>query len=360
MAILSILTQRLFNQQIAACAFTKPGEIISHLGAMQAQDFGMAKWAVGMRVPGLHDNDVEKAFNEGKILRTHVLRPTWHFVSPTDIRWMVELTAPRINALSAYYFRATELDTKVFKKTNAIIAKALQGNNHLTRTALQQELAKAKVKAEGLRLNYIMMRAELDAVICSGPRQGKQFTYALMDERSPQAKSLHKHEALATLAKTYFATRGPATIADFATWSGLSMTDAKQGAHLAGKSIVQQTINGKEYFYGEPNPGADAKLSAKHQSTFLMPDYDEYGISYKDRSDIFGERKTTTNTKAENPVFYHTLIVDGTAAGTWKKVVNKKETDVEITLTAKLSKAKQQAVEKAVKKYLAFINNRPK
>lgn len=355
MPISSILANRLFNQQIADCAFTEPEEIVSHLGAMQAQDFGMAKWAVGMRVPGLHDSDVEKAFNEGKILRTHVLRPTWHFVSPADIRWMLELTAPRINALSAYYFRATELDAKVFKKTNTVITKALQGNNHLTRNALQQELAKAKVKAEGLRLNYIMMRAELDAVICSGPRQGKQFTYALMDERAPEAKRMHRDEALATLTKTYFSTRGPATMADFATWSGLSMSDAKQGAHLAGKSIVPQMINGKEYFYGEANRAADTKLLAKHQSTFLMPDYDEYGISYKDRSDIFGERKSSANTKAENPVFYHTLIVDGTAAGTWKKLITKKETGVEITLTTKLSKAKRRAVEKAVKKYLAFV-----
>lgn len=349
-----ILYSRLYNQQIAESAFTKPAEIVSYLGAMQAQDFGMAKWAIGLRVPGLIDSDVETAFNNGEILRTHVLRPTWHFVSPEDIRWMIELTAPRINALSAYYYRATELDAKIFKKTNNIIAKALRDNNYLTRPAIQKLLEKANIKAEGQRLSYIMMRAELDAIICSGPRRGKQFTYALIDERAPAAKSLPEQEALAALTLRYFTTRGPATLNDYATWSSLSMQHAKEGVNLLGEKLNTELIDGTAYIFCKQQ--AAAKPSTKIQTTFLLPDYDEYAIGYKDRTLLFGERKNAVNTKEENPVFYHSLIVDGVSAGVWQKTANKKAVDVEITLTKKLSKIKQQAINKAVKKYLAFVN----
>lgn len=354
MPIHPILYNRLYNQHIAESSFTRPADIVSYLGAIQAQDYGMAKWAIGLRVPGLVDGDVETAFNNGAILRTHVLRPTWHFVPPGDIRWMLELTAPRINALSAYYYRATELDAAVFKKTNNVITKALRDNQYLTRTALQKILEKAKIKAEGVRLSYIMMRAELDAIICSGPRQGKQFTYALIDERAPNAKSLHKQEALAALTLRYFTTRGPATLNDYATWSGLSMQDVKEGISLLGNKLNTEETSGTTFYYGPHT--APAKPAGKIQTTFLLPDYDEYGISYKDRELLFGERKSQVNTKVENPVFYHSLMVDGVAAGTWQKTANKKVVDVEITLTKKLSKVKHQAVDKAVKKYLDFVN----
>lgn len=354
MPIHPILYNRLYNQQIAVSSFTNDVGIVSYLGAMQAQDYGMAKWAIGLRVPGLVDSDIEAAFNKGEILRTHVLRPTWHFVSPEDIHWMIELTAPRINALSAYYYRATELDAKVFKKTNNVITKALMDNNYLTRAALQKLLEKAKIKAEGQRLSYIMMRAELDAIICSGPRQGKQFTYALIAERAPNAKSLPKQEALAALTLRYFTTRGPATLNDYTTWSGLSMQDAKEGVKLLGNKLNTEQIDDITYIFGEHQ--AHTQPAGKIQKTFLLPDYDEYAISYKDRTLLFGNRKSQANTKDDNPVFYHSLIVDGVAAGVWQKATNKKVVDVEITLTQKLSKLKHQAVDKAVKKYLAFVN----
>lgn len=350
-----IIATRLTNQQVAKTSITKPVEIVSWLGAMQAQEYAMAKWAIGLRVPGLNDADVEQTFNDGKILRTHVLRPTWHFVAPADIRWMLALTAPRINALSAYYYRQQKLDSRVFKKANKAIIKALEGGNYLTRVALQDALQKAKIEADGVRLAHILMQAELEGIICSGPRYGKQFTYALIEERVPATKKLAKQEALIELTMRYFTSRGPATLKDFANWSGLAMSDVKNGAALLGKKLEKETINDNEYFFASSTPLQPNKLPSKLQSTFLMPDYDEYGISYKDRSAIFGEKKSTANTKKENPVFYHALIVDGVSAGSWKKVVEKNKTDVEITLVQKLSKVKQQAVAKAVKKYLKFV-----
>src|SRR5690349_15777371 len=120
-----IVARRLFNQQIAATSFTRPEEIVTWLVAMQAQDFAMAKWAIGLRLNGLHDADIEKAFNDGLILRTHLLRPTWHFVTPDDIRWLITLTAPRVNALAAYYYKQGGLNNKIFNRCRDVFIKTM-------------------------------------------------------------------------------------------------------------------------------------------------------------------------------------------------------------------------------------------
>jgi hypothetical protein len=218
---------RLYNQQIAKSAFIKPAEIVSWLGAMQAQEFAMAKWAIGLRLPGSVESQIEEAFNKGDILRTHLLRPTWHFVSPQDIRWLLKLTAPRIHALNEYYYKRNGLDAKTIKRSLDVLTKELQGGKYLTRTQVQEALAAAKIKAQGERMAYIMMEAELDGIICSGPRQKKQFTYALLEERVAPVKHIDNDEALGKLMNRFFASRGPATLADFTYWSGFTIRHAK-------------------------------------------------------------------------------------------------------------------------------------
>ena len=225
-----LLTARLRNQQLIASTRRKPAQVVSWLCAMQAQDYPAAKWAIGLaRARHARTRDVEQAFNDGLILRTHVLRPTWHFVAPEDIRWLLALSAPRIHATNAYYYRQAGLDAKTFAKSCAMIHRALEGGKTLTRAELAMHLKRAKVPADGLKLAYLMMHAELEGVICSGPRRGKQFTYALLDERAPATKPKTRDEALAELAKRYFASHGPATVRDFAWWSGLTTKDAQTG-----------------------------------------------------------------------------------------------------------------------------------
>ena len=182
-----LIRLRLHNQQLTHVRSRLPQEVVSSLVAMQAQEYAMSKWAIGLRLPGTVDADIEAAFNAGKILRTHLLRPTWHFVAPADIRWLLALTAPRVHAASAYMYRQLELDAAVFKRSDAVLARALQAGRFLTRTTLQAALARARVKAEGPRLAYLMMHAELQGLICSGPREGRQFTYALLESRVPEA-----------------------------------------------------------------------------------------------------------------------------------------------------------------------------
>ncbi len=208
---------RLVNQHIPAASFEYPEEVVSWFGAMQAQDYSAAKWAVALRSTSLTDKSLDEAFADGKILRTHVLRPTWQFVTPADIHWMLQLSAQRIHQQMAHWYRGSGLDNTLFKKTNAIIAKTLHGNKQLTRPEIASALKQSNIGVElnNLRLTFIVLHAEVEGVICSGALKGKQHTYALLEERAPQTKKLTNDEALAELTKRYFLSHGPATIKDY-------------------------------------------------------------------------------------------------------------------------------------------------
>src|SRR5688572_12030444 len=252
MKLTEIARQRLANQHLVGPGLATPSGVVSALGAVQAQDYAGAKWALAQRTLGAVDEIVEKEMTRGSILRTHVLRPTWHFVAPKDIRWMLALTAPRISAAMASYNRKLELDSKVFRRSSRALARALKGGKQLTRTELAQVLRKAGIDVTGTqRLAHLMMQAELEAVICSGARRGKQFTYALLDERAPATPEIDRDEALVRLANIYFTTRGPATARDFSWWSGLAAADVRRAIQLAAGNLEHYAEGGQTYWLGE-------------------------------------------------------------------------------------------------------------
>ena len=342
-----IIIQRLYNQQIADTNCKKPEEIVSTLVAMQSQVWDMGKWAIGLRLPGSANEDIENAYNRGDILRTHVMRPTWHFVTPADIRWLLKLTSPRVHAFNAPYYRKMELDATVFKKANAVFVKMLQGGRQLNRLILKDALEKSKIKTNDIRLICLLMQAELDGLICSGAREGKQFTYALLDERSPGNDRFQRDEALGELVRRYFITRGPATVQDFAWWSGLTVKDGKDGLAMSKSVFASEKMNGTEYFF---KPGS-FDYKKKIHSTFLLPDYDEYGISYKDRS-LFMNELNKIKSKKKYP---HTVIINGVAGGTWRWKRTNKRVQIETLLFTSINKTKQQALARAEKMYTSFF-----
>jgi hypothetical protein len=195
-----LLRHRFANQQLTQATLQQPGEVVAWLGAVQAQDYAGARWALGQRLRDVTDEAIETAFADGSILRTHLLRPTWHFVAPADIRWLLALTAPRVVAALAYNDRALGLDAAVFARSNDVIARALEGGRQLTRPELERALGRAGIATNGQVLAHLLMHAELDGVVCSGPRRGKQFTYVLLEERVPPARCLARDESLAELA----------------------------------------------------------------------------------------------------------------------------------------------------------------
>jgi hypothetical protein len=348
----SDITQlRLRNQGLSKKIFQNATDVVGWLGAVQAQDYAGAKWALGQRLNNVTNTALDTAFNEGKILRIHVLRPTWHFLAPEDIRWILMLSTPRVHAGNGFMYRQLELDRSIIRKSYAVLENALQGNKHLTRTELGSILEKAGIIAAGPRLAYILMSAELDGIVCSGPRKGKQFTYALVEERVPQVRKRDRDEALAELVRRYFVTRGPATLQDFTWWSGLTMADAKNGLEMVKRQFTSEMINGQTYWFADSKPPAKAKSPAAH----LLPNYDEYFIGFKDRSAI-GDVIQLSKLDANDPAFIaNVIIVDGQLVGGWKRTFSKDSVHVKLKLIANLTEAEYRAVTEAAQRYGKFL-----
>ena len=352
----NITSQRLHNQHITGTLFKKPEEVVQWLGAVQAQDYAAAKWAVAQRTVNSTDADLDRLFAEGTILRTHVLRPTWHFVTPADIRWMLALTAPRVNALNAHYCRKLELDDALFARSNTALAKALQGENQLTRAELAGVLNQAGIATDNLRLVHFMMRAELDGIICSGARRGKQFTYALLDERAPQAKALEREEALAGLSRRYFMSRGPATLQDFVWWSGLTTNDARDGLEMIKSQLICEEGDGQTYWL----PLSSTSLEDQPSPTaYLLPNYDEYVVGYTDRNAIIDASHTEKLDSRNNPLFQYIIVINGRIVGAWKRTLKKHSVVIELNPFTPLTEAESQAVAMAAQRYGAFLEMQP-
>jgi hypothetical protein len=348
-----LLRLRLRNQHITDPRNRQPHQVVKHLVAMQAQEYSMAKWAIGLRLAGFaKDADVERAFNAGKILRTHVLRPTWHFVSPADIRWLLALTAPRVHAASAYMYRTLGLRAAEFRRSDAILVRALEGGGFLTRPALQEILAKSRVKASGPRLGYLMMHAELEGLICSGPREGRQFTYALLETRAPAAKTLGRDAALAELSRRYFASRGPATAHDFAYWSGLTLADARQGVESLGAGFTRETVDGRVHVFRPDTIAARGGCFS-----FLMPDYDEYGMSYRDRSALLSPTAVVRGPRGTTLAFNRMIVVDGRIVGSWRRSLAGKSVSVETDYPVPLGQTPLRAVARATRRFTDFAGS---
>jgi hypothetical protein len=203
-------------------------------------------------------------------------------------------------------------------------------------------------------MSHLLMHAELAGIICSGPRQGKQFTYALLEERVPSLPIPDREECLSELTHRYFASRGLASLYDFVWWSGLTMADARDGVAMLKQHFIQEQME-KHYYVYAPLPSPVKNKKDMH-ATFLLTDYDEYGISYKDRSTIFNIKGLSTTVIAGNPAFKHTLIIEGQAGGTWRRVVRNNKTTAETSFFVPMNKAKQAAVNAAIERYSAFFN----
>ena len=328
-----------------------PGEVVARLGAVQAQDFAGARWAVGQRTPGSSDIDVERACDDGSIVRTHIMRPTWHLVAAVDVRWMLALTAPRVHVATSSACRQLELDHTLFRRSNAALTKALEGGYHLTRAELSRVLARARIDvSDGRRVGHLLMRAELDGVVCSGARRDRQSTYALLDERVPPTPLRHPDEALRELASRYFATRGPATVQDFSWWSGLTIAEARRGVHMLESELEQERVDGRVHWFAGSAPPACSTASMAR----LLPNYDEYFIGFKDRSAIL-DLVRAASPGSGVPLTAHVIIIDGQVAGTWMRTLARDSVVVQMSHLTPPRPSKLRAVALAARRYGDFL-----
>src|SRR5688572_22949828 len=345
---LDIAQWRLRNQRLSGGRFTRPEDVVSWLGAVQAQEYADTKWALALRSRRTTDAAIERALTKGTILRTHVLRPTWHLVAAADIRWMLALTGPRVSARMAPYNRHLELDAAVFRRSETAIVRALRGGVQLTRQELKTVLQRAGVRADGVqRLAHIVMQAEIDAVICSGARRGTQSTYALLDERVPPTAARSRDDAVAELTRRYFTSHGPAQIADFAWWSGLTTGDVRRGLQLIDRELDEEVIDGKTYWFRKA-----AAARGDDKTAYLLGLYDEYLIAYKDRSAALDQSRWVPMVR--DP-FSAPIVVNGRVIGGWRRSLKAERMTITVTPFTPLRRSEAAAVDAAAHAYAGFF-----
>ncbi len=303
-----IPARRLQTQRLTGEPFKSPLDGIRWLTAVQSQDYAGAKWALGQRSRKTTDAALDRLFDQGAILRTHVLRPTW--------------------------------------------PAALAGGRHLTRVELGEVLRAGRMSPGGQRLPHLLMRAELDAVIASGPRRGKQFTYALLEERVPKARVLDRDAAVAELTVRYFRSHGPAQIQDFVWWSGLKMADARAGIAVAGKALERRAIEGKDYWFE-----SDARARMKVGTVaHLLPNFDEYIVAYRDRAAaVHAERPFEAKLFAFGSILSNVVTVAGKVRGSWRRTLARDGVRVEARMLDRLRPAESRAVEAAGRRLGEFL-----
>lgn len=350
MNTLDIVSQRLFTQRIAGVKFAEPADVVSWMGAIQAQDYMGALWAVGLRIKNAIVEDIEQAIADRKIVRTWPLRRTLHFVAPTDVRWILRYVTPRAIANSRWLFQQFELDDIALGHCTKSVTKALQGGNRLTRPEIYKVLEAGGIATANQRGLHILVWLAQKGVICFGGRDGKQHTFVLLDEWVPEGRMPERDEALAELAGRYFTSHGPACLQDFIWWSGLTTAEARAAIEMAKSRLAQETINGQTYWLSASLSSAKEPSPTAH----LLPAYDEYTVAYKDRSAVLNPLYAKQKS-AGNGIFFPTIVVDGQIVGTWKPVFKKDSLVITPSYFAKLNKSQSRAAQEAASDYGKFF-----
>ena len=335
-------------------------EVVRRFVAVQAQEFVPAQWGLAARIP--RDRRpraalVAAAIDEGEILRTHVLRPTWHFLHRDDARWVLELSAERVHRANAMYYRRTGLEGADVARAMDLVAAALEGG-HRTRAEIVAALEAGGMPKAGLGFTYVMLHAELERVAISGANTGKQRTYAAFDERVPAAAARPRDEALAELAARYLAARGPATDRDFAAWSGFTLGDTRQAfadavdrAGARGGRIEQVDVEGVTHVLDAAALAAasdrsnDVDAGRATGVVDLLQAYDEYIMGYAaPRAYLLPDGVDTLH--AEFPL--HALMIDGVMSGRWAPVVEAKRIRVRIVPWRRFTDREERGLESSV------------
>jgi hypothetical protein len=353
-----IAARRLGAQQIARRTFRTPGELVAFMGAVQAQEPLASKWAVGLRLPGAaSETTVDRALADGSVIRTHVMRWTWQLVAPADLPWMLPLVSDRLLARAGRRHRELGLDAATFRRAHAAIARAVAGGEHRTRAELGAAVRDAGVAIDGARLSHLLGHAELSGLVCSGAPRGKQPTYAAIGERAPaRGAPRARDEAVAALALRYFESRGPATAADFAWWSGLAPAEARSGLADVQSKLSSETVDGVAHWAG----ARAARIpEAALAGAYLLPAFDEYLVAYRDRRAVLADADVR-RINAGGGLLAPTIVVGGRVVGSWRRALGRRGT-VTIALApfGKASARARSPIGEAAERYAAFLGLAP-
>jgi hypothetical protein len=310
---------------------------------MQSQDFGPAKWSIAQRLDDTTDAEITRAVDDGAILRTHVLRPTWHFVARDDLRWLMALSGPRVQKATEARYGRLGLDPKTRSRAERLIAKELAGNNHLSRKELGAVLRKSRIDTEGQRLPHLVSHCELESVVCSGPVRGKEQTYALFDERVPTGGSDRDRDgSIAELVRRYLTSHGPSTLKDMSWWSGLTAADLKKGLEATGAH--DETIDGLTLWaVDRPPPGG-----ARKDRALLLQAYDEFIVGFTESRYLGDPHRARARAALPDQSVPNGLVLVGThIAGHWRRSLKDKRVEAEVLLYEKPSERTASEIRRA-------------
>jgi hypothetical protein len=347
MANSDIARQRLLSQRLLWPTFETAVDVVRWFGAIQAQEYLFALWALGLRMRQATEATIERAIADQRIVRTWPMRGTLHFVAPEDARWMLGLLTPRVIARSAGRYRQLGLDEAVFARSRDIVEPALAGGKQLTRKAIAELLEAAGIATSGGRALHILGHLAQRGVICFGARQGKQATFTLLDDWAPKGRALARDEALAELAERYFTSHGPATVRDFVWWSGLTTADARAGIGMAEARLARETIEGQTYWRASAAPPVQRSAPGAH----LLPAFDEYTVAYRDRGAVADPAHALVSQQFLSP----TIVVNGQVVGNWQRTIKKETVVITTSYFAEPDESAAQAVAAAAARYGSFL-----
>ena len=347
MHAIEVVRRRLHAQRLTGEPFATPAEAVAQLGAVQAQEYPEALWALGIRASDHDEAAVAAACDRGEILRTHVLRPTWHFVAAADLRWMLRLTGPRVLSKDAGRLRDLGLDAATLARVHELLAATLADGEPRTRRELAAALEAAGVDTSGQRIAHAIIHAELSGVLCSGPRRGAHHTYLPLDGRVPPAPERSREDDVAELVLRYFRSHGPATLRDFAWWSGLTIADAKAGLASAGARLVSELDErGTSWIAAARPPGGSPPARC---GALLLGTYDETLVAYRDLRTV-GAGGAPGSALLPRPI-----VLDGRTIGSWRRRLARREVVVEMALEMRPDAAERAALQEAAERFGAFV-----
>jgi hypothetical protein len=349
---LAVARDRAASQHLSAPAAVTPARLVAWFGAVQSQDYPLGTWSIAQR---LAHGDVERAIADGAILRAHVLRPTWHFVAREDLRWMQALTSPRVLALMKYADRANGIDAALIARSTKAIAAAIGRQGHLTRAGVASVLTRARVVTTAWQVGQLLMHAELRSVICSGIPAGHLQTYALVDERAPRDAAMTRDETLATLARRYFQSHGPATARDFQWWSGLSATDVARAIDTLGRLVSHQCIGDRTFF----SIGSRVRSGSPKRAHFIQP-YDEFVVGYSESRDVVD---VSGAARADAPagsaaLLTRGVVYDAQLVARWRVDRDGRPSAIAVQPLRRLLAAERDAIAAATARFAAFDASR--
>lgn len=345
----AIARWRMHTLALAGARYPSPVAVVDGLLAVQAENYRHAAWAVACRADGeLTEGDFDRVFDHGAILRTHVLRPTWHFVSPADIAWLVEVTAPRVRRTLVQVQRGLGLDDRTLERAVEVIVGSLASGRHLTRNELRERLDDEGIASSGQLLGVMLMQAELLGLVCSGRVRSTEQTYALLAERAPGGRRLDRSEALAELVLRYFTGHGPATERDLSYWASLTLTDVRRGLSEVAGELESFSVDGRTYWHASPPPQRDTISPRAHLLLML----DEYHNGYQDSRYSLDGAGIVPRGRAAN---YGMTLLDGQMVGNMRRTVGSDSVRFEIGLFRTLDASEKAAVQEAAERQAQFL-----